>query len=148
MHGKVQLHRSSAHNKAVFTGFIKGECIRHARNTSDKDVLRKQLLEFNFQLTKRGYSNHEIKPIIEETLSLDRQNLLQSNRNKSNTKSIPNVLVTKYDPRIKGLKNRIMKHWKSLQNDDYCKMVFKSDPIIGFSKHKNIGDMITNSTLT
>ena len=142
------LHRSSAHNKAVFTGFIKGECIRHARNTSDKDVLRKQLLEFNFQLTKRGYSKHEIKPIIEETLSLDRQNLLQSNRNKSNTKSIPNVLVTKYDPRIKGLKNRIMKHWKSLQNDDYCKMVFKSDPIIGFSKHKNIGDMITNSTLT
>ena len=120
------LQRSSAHNDAVFTGFIKGECIRHARNTSNKDVLHTELCSFKSQLTKRGYSEKEINPIIKEVYAFDRQQLLMPKDNKIKIKSPPNVLVTKYDPRIKGLKKRLMKHWNVLKKNSRCTQIFKS----------------------
>ena len=120
------LQRSSAHNDAVFTGFIKGECIRHARNTSNKDVLHTELCSFKSQLTKRGYSEKEINPIIKEVYAFDRQQLLIPKDNKIKIKSPPNVLVTKYDPRIKGLKKRLMKHWNVLKKNSRCTQIFKS----------------------
>jgi hypothetical protein len=33
----MYLHRESCHSRHVFTGFIKGEAIRHIRNTNDKN---------------------------------------------------------------------------------------------------------------
>lgn len=59
----------------------------------------------------------------------------------------PNVMITKYNPHFKGLKKRILKYWNVLKNDEICKELFTKEPIIAYSKHKNIGEMIIQSRL-
>ena len=39
------LHRQSAHSTSVFKDWIRGECIRHMRNTSGQDALKTILTE-------------------------------------------------------------------------------------------------------
>ncbi len=56
-------------------------------------------------------------------------------------------MVTKYNPRIKGLKGRILKYWNEMKTDTRCKEIFTSEPIIAYSKDKSIGDMIIRSRL-
>lgn len=58
------LDHSSAHNPSVFKGFIKGETIRHVRNTTDTAACNEILNEFKLNLKKRGYSRIEINQII------------------------------------------------------------------------------------
>ena len=58
------LDRKSAHNPSVFKGFIKGETIRHMRNTSDADVFQEILNDFKTKLRKRGCSDDEINQNI------------------------------------------------------------------------------------
>ena len=141
------LHRTSAHSKSVFKGFIKGKCIRHARNTSDRQILIKQLQDFETHLIQRGYSGNEIQPIIRDACSTDRNELIHNQKHKQKSKTIPNVMVTKYDPRIKGIKKKLMKYWSSVLKDKTCQKIFTTEPIVAYSKHKNIGDIITSSIL-
>ena len=140
------LHRTSAHHKSVFKGFIKGECIRHARNTSSRDILIKELSDFKIQLLKRGYSENETNAIISEICAADR-NKFTNKKRKNKNKQIPNVLITKYDPRINGIKKKLMKYWSTVMNDEQCKKIFTAEPMVAFSKYKNIGDLVTHSLL-
>lgn len=50
------LDRRSAHNPSVFKGFIKGETIRHVRNTTDTTSRNEILNEIKLNLKKRGYT--------------------------------------------------------------------------------------------
>ena len=57
-------------------------------------------------------------------------------------------MVTKFNPCIKGLKRRILKYWKDLQSDKKCKEIFKSEPIVAYQKHRNIGEIIIRARLS
>lgn len=46
----------------MFKAFIKGECIRHARNKNDPRDLEEILGNFKTHLSKRCYSSTEIDP--------------------------------------------------------------------------------------
>ena len=140
------LHRSSAHNASVFKGFIKGECIRYARNTSDPSILQTELNKFKTRLLKRGYSLYEIQPIIQKFFHINRKELLKIDK-CIRPKQHPNVMVTKFDPRIKHLKKDLTKYWHKLIKDDRCKLIFQTEPMVAYSKHKNIGDIVTSSLL-
>ena len=140
------LHRESSHNPAVFKGFIKGECIRHMRNTNDTATLSTILQNFKKHLSKRGYSDTEIDPIITGVTGTDRNKMLNKNNSESKLRN-PLVMITKYNPRIKGLKKRILKYWNEMKTDTRCKEIFTSEPVVAYSKHKSIGDMIIRSRL-
>ena len=140
------LHRNSAHNASVFKGFIKGECIRHSRNTNDPSTLNITLEDFKGHLLKRGYSEKEINPIIDEISGKERQLLLSKTEEKIKLKH-PHVMVTQFNPRVKGLKKRLLKYWNILKTDSTCKQLFDTEPIIAYSKHKNIGDLLIKSRL-
>ena len=137
------LHRESAHPKSVFKGFIKEECYRLMRNTSDKGLLEGALLGFKEKLIQRGYHEHEVLPIIQEVLHKNRTEFLQPGLKKP--KKDTTILVTKFDPRIKGIKRRILKHWKLISDDLFLKTIFKSAPMIAYEKHKNISEILTSS---
>lgn len=141
------LHRQSAHSSSVFKGLIKGECTRHLRNTSDQAVLLNIFKDFKTHLEKRGYKQSEIEPIMQETLSANRMDLLNKQKKKNNKKAVPNILVTKFNPCIKGLRKRLMKYWDNIQHDEVCKKLFTTPPMVAYSKHKNIGDLIIRSKL-
>ena len=81
------LHRQSAHSPSVFKGLIKGECIRHLRNTSDQDVLKTIFKEFKTHLVKRGYEHSEIEPIMQEIIATNRTDFLQKPKNKKEKKN-------------------------------------------------------------
>lgn len=140
------LHRQSAHSPSVFKGFIKGECIRHARNTTDPTILNATLNDFKAHLSKRGYSPQEIDPIIKETTNTNRTKLILNKTPKQALRN-PTVLVTKFNPCLKGLKKRILKYWDIVLRNSECKSSFDARPIIAFSKHKNISDEIIRSHL-
>ena len=97
-------------------------------------------------MLNRGYSDREITPTISETVSTNRKTAL--NKPKSETKKVPTVMVTKFNPCIKGLKRRIMKYWKDMQSDPKCKEIFKSEPIVAYSKHRNIGEIIIRARIS
>jgi hypothetical protein len=40
-----------------------------------------------------------------------------------------------------------MKYWNYMQYDEACKGLFTTPPMIAYSKHKNIGDLIVRSKL-
>lgn len=127
-------------------GFIKGECIRHTRNTSDPCILSTILTDFKTHLSKRGYSDKEIDPIVRTMENTNRKKYLVKTDIKCKQRQ-PNVMITKYNPHLKGLKKRILKYWNVLKNDEICKELFTNEPIIAYSKHKNIGEMIIQSRL-
>ena len=141
------LHRQSAHSPSVFKGLIKGECIRHLRNTSDLDVLKTIFKEFKTHLEKRGYEHSEIEPIMQEIIATNRTDFLQKPKNKKEKKTLPNVMITKFNPCIKGLKKRLLKYWNYIQQDVVCRDLFITPPMVAYSKHKNIGDLIIISKL-
>ena len=140
------LHRQSCHSKHVFSGFIKGEAIRHIRNTNEQNEVEKTLSNFKLRLKGRGYTDQEIDQNIRAASSRKRSDLLKGTSNKK-SKDIPLVFSTKYNPCIKGIKKCIMKHWHTLKEDEICKNVFSKEPIIAYSKHKNLGDILTSTKL-
>ena len=56
------------------------------------------LKDFKVHLEKRGYKQSEIEPIIQETISANRKDLLRKPKKKNNNKAVPTVLVTKFNP--------------------------------------------------
>ena len=136
----MYLHRSSAHPKATFRGFIKGEIIRHKRNTSDPHKTKQFISQFKKRLLSRGYSVHEIDSIISEVEKINRQDLLKDSKITSNRP--PSVLVTKYNPAVKKLGTLLRKHWKIIQKDKRCSAIFPLPPIIGYKRHKNLNELI------
>lgn len=145
-HNFQYLHRESAHSPPVFRGFVKGEFIRHARNTSDPSIFTKTLNKFKTHFSKRGYSDKETDPIILEICETNRTKYLHKKSTDSKQRQ-PNVMITKYNPHIKGLKKRILEHWKLLQKHPICKEMFNIEPIIAYSKHKSISELIIHSRL-
>lgn len=137
------LHRESAHPTSVFKGFIKGECYRLLRNTSDNSVLDSALQSFNDKLMLRGYCETETIPIIQEVKHKNRKDLLKPKSAKQRKEK--HILVTKFDPRIKGIKKRLMKNWKLISEDSLLKTIFQSAPMIAYKKHQNLGDILTSS---
>lgn len=139
----MYLHRSSAHPNATFKGFIKGEIIRHKRNTSDPHKTEHLISQFKKRLILRGYSESEIDSVISQTETVVRQDLLKNNKTKSNRP--PSVLVTNYNPAVQKLGKILRKHWKVILKDKECKEIFPVPPIIGYKRHRNLNELLNSN---
>ena len=115
------------------------------RNTNCKTLLSKQLKFFKEKLIERGYDSTEIQNIIDDVMQYDRDETLRS-KEKSSSKS-PNVIVTKFDPRIRCLKKRLLKHWHLIKSNESLNTIFSNEPMIAYSRHKNINEMLSTSKL-
>ena len=138
----LQTLSKSAHNPSVFKGFIKGETIRYIRSTNDEDVLQENLSNFRRNLLRRGYSETEINQNIQAVLDNYDRDALLSDKNKK--QGIPLVFVTKYNPGIRKIKQKLVKYWHILQRD---KDVFSELPIVAYKRNKNLGDLLTSSVI-
>ncbi|XP_069102132.1 uncharacterized protein [Argopecten irradians] len=141
------LHRSSAHPGFVFKGLIKGECIRHMRNTSDPKVLETNLNKFKQRLRKRGYSIKEIETSINTSLSTCRQKLLDSNHTDRHM-NVPLVMITKYNPDSRKIRRIITKHWHLITQSTECSEIFPKPPMVSYRKNKNLSEYLTSSTIS
>jgi hypothetical protein len=94
-------------------------------------------------LIKRGYSELEIDDNINQALSNNRAEFLNK-KSKKHIKEIPLVLSTKYKPCIGKIKH---KHWQSLNHNEICRDIFTKEPIIAYTKHRHLGDILTSSKI-
>ena len=76
------LERSSSHPNSTFKAFIKGETIRHMRNTSNAQELNELLKLFKLWLLKRGYKNVEIYETFNEIRKIQRNDILKDKQKK------------------------------------------------------------------
>ena len=84
----------------MFSGFIKGQTIRHIKNTDNGDNLHDIISKFRKWLIDRGYRESEIeKKNLSTVLSEDRSNFLQPTI--KNKKEIPLIMGSKFNPRLK-----------------------------------------------
>ena len=119
--------------------------MRYIRNTSSNTELNKQIESFKSRLLKRDYNKSEINEIIENNRNLNRNKLLeQSVRKRENTLT----MVTKYNPAIRKLKIKVLKHWKLLSKDEECANLFKQKPIIAYKRNKNLQELVTRARVT
>ena len=142
----LYLHRNSCHNRHVFSAFIKGEVIRYIRNTNNQDNLQHMLTQFKLNLIKRGYKENEIMRCINEALTKNILDLINKNKTKQN-KNISLVLSSRYNPCTRKLKQCIIKHWHTLNQDEVCKEIFTEKPIIAYKRHRNLADLLTSTKL-
>lgn len=114
------LHRESAHSPSVLKGFVKSECIRHARKTSDPYI---------FKTTIHWQAN--FKTLTQERLlwSGSRPNYYWNRHNKKKNVIVlkskrrqPNAMIIK-TTRIKNLKTHILKHWNGLETNTICREI-------------------------
>ena len=141
------LDRNSAHHPSVFKGFIKGETIRYLRNTNDRDILSNMLVKFKGYLTNRDYDEQEIDESITDALDNNERIAALYKAGKTKIGKTPLVLVTAYNPCIKNIKRKLLKYWHILQRDADCKKIFSDMPIVAYSRHKNLGDMLTSAKI-
>ena len=87
----------------------------------------------------------EIQNIIDDVMQYDRDETLRS-KEKSSSKS-PNVKVTKFDPRIRCLKERLLKHLHLIKSYESLNKIFINEPMIAYSRHKNINEMVSTSKI-
>ena len=87
------------------------------RNTSDAYVFQEMLInnDFKSNYRKRDYSDYEINQNIRVVLDNYDRDALLSDKNK--TQGIPLVFVTKYNPGIRKIKQKLVKYWHILQRD-------------------------------
>ena len=133
------LDRTSAHPTSVFKGFLKAEVIRNIRNTSDIQELKLLIDLFKSRLLNRNYKEDEIDLIIKSTLQMDRKLLLKNSKKHAYK---PLVLITKYNPAVKQLKQKLVKHWKFITNDEECANLFTSPPMIAYKRHRNLMEIL------
>ena len=82
--------------------------MRHLRNTSDQTELKTILNDFKTHLKKIEYEDSEIQPILQEIIAINLTDLLNKFKHKNEEKAdVPNVLITKFNPCMKGLKKRL-----------------------------------------
>ena len=74
---------SSTHPPATFKGFIYGEFLRYARNTSEKDEFDKTCNRYKSNLLKRGYEEDFVLDIQQSVSHSDRQHILETTGNKN-----------------------------------------------------------------
>jgi hypothetical protein len=76
------LERNSAHSPSVFKGIIKGEIIRHLRNTSDCNIFYNAVEKFKVSLLKRGYNENEIDSSMNDVLKNYKRDHLNKKKEK------------------------------------------------------------------
>ena len=147
----MYLPPTSAHPKSVFKGFLKGETIRHVRNTSNYLEFEEKKSKFQNRLLDRGYKSKETKIILESTDFKHRKHFIQQaglGKNRKRKNSIPLVFTTTFNPSFQYLHKIIPIHWDEYINQDKeLKEIFSDKPMISYRRNKNLGDFLTRAKL-
>lgn len=146
----MYLNPTSTHPQATFSGFIKGEFLRYARNcNNEKDFIQHSNL-FSSKLQNRGYTAEQIREIRNTVSHTDRPNLLKpKNTDENNATPFPLVFTTEYTSHLKSptIKKALTKYWSKIEMDEKLKAIFPEPPLIAFRRTKNIQNIVVRAKL-
>jgi hypothetical protein len=122
----------SMHPMNTKKGFIKGELIRYARNSTHREDFLKMKILFRQRLTRRGYPHQFISNIFDQ---VTHQNRFQTKSNDSND-VVP--FIIKFHSSLEPIKitSELIKSWHYLNNGTHFR------PIVAYSKYDNVLELL------
>ena len=127
------LARDSVHPKSVFSGLIKGETLRYARNCSHRSDFEERVNLFKEHLAKRGYAQSELDHFTQIT---ERKNSNVETGKSVSKGKIPLVLVLPYFPQIShnAVKRALVKHWGLIEGNEFLRTLFRAPPMVAYTR--------------
>ena len=138
------LDTDSDHPRNCFKGLIRGETIRYLRNTNDVHVLQKLIIDFKHRLKDRGYKEDSINAEIHKALSMTRKDILELKITDNKSTNVPLCFVTTFNKNLPNLRTVLLKHWNMVENNNTCKRIFQSKPIVAYKRSKNLKEILKN----
>ncbi len=135
---------TSFHPRHVKIAFIYGELTRYVRNCSNESDFLKLRELFASRLRDRGFPKSCIINSFKKVSYKDRMQLLYSSKKASKHKNTPLVFSLPFDAyssRLK-VKNILTEHWHLLTNDPVHKRIFNDQPIVSYSRSRNLGEVL------
>lgn len=132
----------SDHPKPAKAGFITGELLRYARNSSLFMYFRSIRLEFYMRLRKRGYPRSFLLPLFQKVSYDSRTEGLSRNKKTRSLKPLLfNVPYSRFIKRM-SLKHNLSNHWNLVRSIDKDGSIFPQPPMVVYSKGKSVFQII------
>ena len=141
---------TSTHPPATFSGFIKGEFLRIARNSNNEHDFIERSNLFSEKLIARGYKLDFINNIRKLVSHSDRPNLLKQSKPEPNKPyKPPLVFSTEYTGHLesRSIKTALTEHWNIIGKDPKLQHIFPTPPLIAFRRAKNLQDKLVRAKL-
>ena len=142
---------TSTHPPATFSGFIKGEFLRIARNSNNEHDFIERSNLFSEKLIARGYQLDFINKIRKKVSHSDRPNLLKQSKPKQNkTPTPPLVFSTEYTGHLesRSIKTALTKNWEIIGKDPKLQLMFPTPPLIAFKRARKMQDKLIKANRT
>ena len=145
------LHRDSFHPWSSKAGVIYSQALRYRKVTTDDQELLLKLINLKHHLVGRGYEPKTIDKQLNKILTLSQSDLLDNSKRESdidNNKGRNLPFIIPFDNRTIKIRNILKTHWNIITEDDELKCIWSRPPILALERHKNIGDVLTNTKFT
>ena len=140
---QMYLHATSNHPIHTLTSLPFSQALRIRRNTSIDEDLKIQIEQLITTFINRGYTKLKIERSISKIYRYTQQSLINNQTKKTNIR-IP--LIVPYQPAFIGLGSELKNLWeKHILTKADLAVIFQDYPMIGHSKMKTIGSLITSS---
>lgn len=133
----------SYHPEATKLGFIKGECIRYARNCTDVADYNIMVRLFRLRLQARGYEDRFINRAVNQVKHANRLNYLTSVKNdKPDSQRAYLIMPYHHITHAINITSLLKRHWHLLSNLQHI------TPMMSYTSNKNISSLVTTSQFT
>ncbi|XP_043944884.1 uncharacterized protein LOC122816198 [Protopterus annectens] len=144
------LFYGSCHPPHIFKSVFKGQCIRAARMSSNKDIMENELNVIYNMFINRGYPEAMLTPIITYVKKewchkyppLLGKPFMQTKKDEHNNR---NVCVLMFSPYTDFIKDILTKHWNLITTSDEVSDIADPLPKFVFKTSNNIKNMLEST---
>ena len=141
------LRYESAHHPSCKKSLPYSQFLRVRRICENIESFDKHSQTMSEKLIEKGYPKKNVTEAIKKARDLDRPDLLKIKLPDVNTKEIPTVLVTTYQPNFGGLQEICKANWDLLKRSTATKELSEQRVIYGYRRPKNLKDLLVRAKL-
>ena len=139
---QLYLRKDSCHPAHTKKALAYGLALRLKRICKKERDYKEHRCALKKQLRKRGYSSREIEHQFNRVDNMNRNELLQVSKIKTESDRVP--LVTTYSRRLPDIANILRKHHRTLLLSDHMKHMFKEPPMVSYRRDRNLCDVLVH----
>ena len=140
------VHATSCHHRPTIVKGPYGQFLRIRRICSRQQDFLTEMNKLISYYLKRGYNKSIVIQNYEKVIHMNQKDALVPKVKEPETDMTP-IMVTNYNPRNPDIKAILTKHWNIIKYSDDCGKVFKSLPMVGFRRNKNLKDMLVKAAI-
>ena len=135
----IYISKKSCHPPIVFSAVAQSVAVRLRTNCSLDRFLTPRIEEYTNYLLASDYSREEVGEVMERAKNMDRNNMINGNRNNRRRTQKKYVLCSKWDPRQPNVREGLKLFEEVLYlSEENIKAFPKGSIIAGFRRQKNL----------